>query len=149
MKPSVEFDWHKLFFALDYMGVDAEVGIFDNLPRGDKASPHMRAIYAEFGTKTQVPRPFFSRAVASHKASGSWVRNFQVGMGRAMGRELTPEDLALIVGKHLKREVQKQITWMNIPNRPATIGLKGHSVPLIDTRLMYDSVKVRLAKNKG
>ena len=114
-----------------------EVGVDPDARYPDGTPVKNVALYNEFGTANIPSRPFMRSAFPEMK------RITRKEAKKADRVHLVmPAVVAKRAAKTLRDEVQKSIEkWSYPPNAPATIILKGRNDPLVDTRLMVDSIE--------
>ncbi len=121
---------------------EVSVGFLSGATYPDGTSVAMVAALNEFGRpeKNQPPRPFFRDMIAAK--SPEW------GTTVAALIEANSFDAAKTLsqtGQAVKAQLQNSIqTFDRVPLAPSTIAAKGFSKPLVDSRVMVNSVDFRM-----
>lgn len=94
------------------------------------------AYWAEFGTKTSPPRPFFRNTIASK--SPRW----GLGLGNALRKtHYNAREALAIVGMGIQGQLRQTIKdFKDPPNSQVTQDLKGFNKPLVNTGQMLRAV---------
>ncbi len=126
-------------------GATVEAGFFSDVTYPDGTPVKLVAAYNEFGDPLQnrPARPFMR--MASDENAFKW----QSELERIAANGATSEEALNAVGRMMVADIQKMIlTGKYAPLHPRTIRKKGHDQPLIDTRLMLNSVEYRVTREQ-
>ena len=108
----------------------------------------MIAVWNNDGTPTIPPRPFMDKAALNMPDNKEFMKALEDTAVKALkGKGSNPEKLVL--GSVMTEIIKNEILSTSKPsNKQSTIAAKGFDDPLIETGLMYDSVKHKLRKLK-
>lgn len=113
----------------------------DNLPVAQVAQ------WNEEGTTTNPTRPFMRVGFGGPLKKGIYNKTFKESIERIVSGASTFKQeykyLGVIFVDDLKEVIEQ---WDTPPNSPRTIEEKGFNNPLVDTGLMYESVKYKIEK---
>jgi hypothetical protein len=103
------------------------------------------AFWAEFGTKTAPPRPFFRNTIASK--SPRW----GIGLGNALRKtDYDAREALALMGMGIQGQLRQTITdFKDPPNSQVTQDLKGFNKPLVDTGQMLRAVDFQVLEDDG
>lgn len=121
-----------------------QIGYFDNKQHeNSKRAITVRQIatFHEFGTKRMPKRAFIRPALNKNK----------IGYLAIIAKHITPillgkeHNLGVKIGTKAVKDIQDYILQGNFtPIRPITAKRKGTTIPLIETRQMYDDIDYRI-----
>ena len=113
------------------------MGFFPTAKYDDGTPVAAVALWNEFGTKTVPERPFFRQAIQGAE------RDLVPIIKEHMDPKTLAVDrpLARKLGEGMLGRIKKSITTLRTPkNAPSTIAAKGSTNPLIDEKIMHNSV---------
>ena len=130
----------------EFNGLVAQIGFPSGQHYPDGTNVAYVAAIQEFGAPAVniPPRPFMQPTVKAQK--DEWVKIIANKLPQVASGKMSAFDVLDLVG--IKASADIQTTISNIyspPNSPATIERKGSAKPLIDTGLMYASVRNSVA----
>jgi hypothetical protein len=124
------------------LGIELDVGVFgpkaEERHKDSDATVGEIAVYHEFGLG--VPERSFIRAWFEQN-SRTVIDDMRAGLIRVLKRELTPEQLADLLGQKYVGQIQARMAaGIPPPLAESTIARKGSSIPLIDTGQLRSAV---------
>lgn len=126
-------------------GAGVEVGIFDEdgaHPNGNGRLISEIALDNELGTDDIPARPFMATTYSQHQErfADRAKKVFAAVLRRRMDMNAAMTALGAIQVTTVKKVIND---WTTPPNSPATVAIKGRNDPLVDSRVMRDSVKFK------
>ena len=130
----------------EFDGLVAQIGFPSGQHYPDGTNVAYVAAIQEFGAPAVniPPRPFMQPTVKAQK--DEWVKLLEKAIPLVVMEKATAFDALWQVGVKASADIQTTISNIySPPNSPATIKRKGSAKPLIDTGLMYASVRNSVA----
>lgn len=140
----IDMGWDEIRYNLAHLhGHGTDVGIFPEAGAYPDGTPVVNvAAWNEFGTDTNPERPFMRTTMEENH--GKFARHAERLLRELLRRRMTVDAVLTTLGAIQATAVKKTINdWTTPPNSPRTIAIKGRNDPLVDTRLMRDSVKFK------
>ena len=95
------------------------------------------------------PRPFIRLGFLPDIRKSNLIGRYSIHIDSIARGKMSWNRLHELLGEDLKRMLQEQILdWKSPSNSAATVSIKGFNDPLIDTGLMYDTIKIRTAPRR-
>lgn len=132
-----ESHWADIRSRLESASFTVRAGVIGDEAYEDGTTVAEVAAFSELGTSSAPARPFISPAMRQHRAEAAElmaaaVRTTITGEGNA-----TPQAL----GERMVEWIRQRIlSGPFAPLAASTVRRKGHSHPLLDTLLLYDSI---------
>ncbi len=137
-------------------GVDLEIGFLLDATSGSSDPENIqKALWSEYGTATQPPRPFLSAAFDRHwnEWVSTYIKSIRGGTALNVKRQRTALKKMALKAQH---DVgQTAFTWTSSANAESTVAKKKHSQPLVGPytdrggetpRHMYEDVQYNLTR---
>lgn len=100
------------------------------------------------GTVTP-PRPFIRLGFLPRVKNSNFLNKHLIHIDAIAKGRMSWNRLHELLGQDLKRILQEVIlAWSTPSNSAATVSIKGFNDPLIDSGLMYDTIKIRTAPRR-
>lgn len=125
---------------------EAKVGFFDGTYANGESVPYVAALNEE-GTHSIPARPFMRVDTLSSENKKKWTEEYIPFVDGIAQGHFTWRQLHELLGNTVKDAMKLAIVERNAPpNSPLTVQKKGFNDPLIETGLMYDSVKSKVER---
>jgi len=148
VKISTKSSMPRLRQTLTSLAQSLEVGVFADAGMNGSISNAEAAIFFEYGTSRQPPRPWISRVMAEQ--SNKYAQLLADMTARVFRGTTTPAIAINELGQTAVNDIQQFLYQGKAtpPLAPSTIASKGSATPGIDSGQMVSSVSYRLKETK-
>jgi len=125
-------------------GSGVEVGIFSEAGSYPDGGPPVAevAMFNEYGADAHPARPFMGKTYAD--GADTFANTSAKVILAVISGRLTMDEALQVIGAEQATAVKETINdWTSPPNSPATVAIKGKNDPLVDSRLMRDSIQFK------